>query len=1532
MNLRHITLLALLFCATTTMYAQENDVDENEVGFTEERPNYGQGFHAHRYALQRPNIAKRFEKKVLGDRLFFDFGVGVTLPFSASENSKNGFISGVSVGDWLTPEHGVRAGIKVGNYTYGNYDITVKGLSLDYLLNFSALTTYGKTYEKKKFELLGVAGLDILHRSHGSSSSLGLGVHIGARAQYGIPNSIFQIYAEPRLYFMDAREQTAYTTNMYKSGAEMLFGLSILPYQRVIPTGNQADLDDDGHFLNNTFVYFAGGPQALLSPLKGSMTNTLGARMQGGIGKWFKRGFGARLSAYANFLGEKDEKKNKGLGFSADAMVDLTYLNEGYNPHRRFWMNALLGASLALHKHEGVRKTFTYGFGAGLQPNFRLTEGIAFFLEPRVDVFNNKNDIYGSTTNSWAVVPSLLAGVNFMQGGFTKEQRATNANFANVTPYDHLFIDGAAGVYFAGETYRTLWDAPAKDAHLKFYGAIGKWFNATSGMRIWADVNKPRAGHYADHQLTAGIDYLWNMTNTFHGYDPNRKVELHSSLGFNVLKQKNIDGFAYGVNAGVRAQWNATKMVAFFVEPQVRVYKEDLWRNNYTTMGYDFVPVGLLGMQLRFDGYTPANEKDAFVERKYGHYFSVAGGLQALLRKRGESECYGPIARLTYGKQFTPLSSYRLHGLVSGNEIYGRKYANVGVGADYMVDLTAMAYGYNEDRKFTLSSILGATANVSYQSGSKFQFYPEVYAGAQAAVRISDRYTFFYEPQLRYDFTNQMKHAWGTNKMTTSQRLSMVHLLGMQLRFDGYTPANEKDAFMERNYGHYFGVAGGVQALLHKRGESECYGPIARLTYGKQFSPISSYRLHGLASANEIYGRKYANVGVGADYMVDLTAIAFGYNEDRKFTLSGILGATANVSYQSGAKFQFYPEVYTGAQAAVRISDRFTLFYEPQLSYDFTNRMKHAWDTYKTTTSQRLSMVHLLGMQLRFDEYTHADENDSYMERDYDHYFGVAGGVHALLRKYKVGDVYGPIARLTYGKQFSPISSYRLHGLVSANEINNKRHASVGVGADYMIDLSTIAYGYNEDRKFTLSGLLGATANVSYQTGAKVNFYPEVYAGAQAAVRISDRFTLFYEPQVRYDFSNQMKNIWDTYELTKSQRLSMVHLLGMNMKFEAFKKSREERGSYDDEEKHEFMSLTGGLNVPLRRLNIARFYGPTARFSYGKQFNPFLLYRFNLGMEYNNFNWGRERRSVPEEYHYFRASLGADIMLDYTSWAYGYNPDRRFILRPYVGVAASVARVDDRWVNKDAKYHYYPDLMAGAQASLRVSKNIELFYEGQMKYSFSDQIGWVFDTNETSTLQRLTMSHMLGMNYRFSPVVRNYRENAGYSRPHKQFVSVSAGANLNSATSFNIRPRGDKWGFSIAARYGRWMNGVTAYQFGIDNTQINTEYGSQHWTTLHADLLCDLRTLLTNDVHEGKLMTCNAFAGVGLGISRMENRDEKFAPMLHAGFQIGANIGERFNVYIEPSGQLFEKGISQSKNGHPLEVTGKIMLGTKYNF
>jgi hypothetical protein len=469
-----------------------------------------------------------------------------------------------------------------------------------------------------------------------------------------------------------------------------------------------------------------------------------------------------------------------------------------------------------------------------------------------------------------------------------------------------------------------------------------------------------------------------------------------------------------------------------------------------------------------------------------------------------------------------------------------------------------------------------------------------------------------------------------------------------------------------------------------------------------------------------------------------------------------------------------------------------------------------------------------------------------------------------------------------------------------------------------MTDLTALAHGYNEDRVFTLSSFVGANANLSYQSGGNFYFYPEIYAGAQAALRISDRFTFFYEPQLRYDFTDQWKNAYKAKKLSTSQRYSMAHLLGLNMKFEAFKKLRDEKSAYDYDEKVEFISVAGGLQIPIRRMNIAGYYGPLMRLSYGKQNTAFTLYRFNAAMEYNHF--GRT--------HYAKASLGADYMLDFTAWAYGYDPDRRFNLRPYAGLDLSLSRARQN-------YYLFPELIAGAQAGIRATKNIEFYYEGQIKYGCSNQIRFAYNTrNYVNTFRRLVMSHMIGMNYRFTPAMDSYKNNAGYERPYKEFVSASAGVNLNSATFFYINPTGNKWGFSSDISYGRWLNGVRGFRIGIDNTQFKAKrWGrQQHWTSIHADFMCDLRTLLTNNTHEKKLITCDGFLGLGVGFSTQPKETTNIAPVINAGVQIGANIGERFNIYLEPAGQLFGKRIWQRSNEHPFELTGKIMLGTKFKF
>jgi hypothetical protein len=101
---------------------------------------------------------------------------------------------------------------------------------------------------------------------------------------------------------------------------------------------------------------------------------------------------------------------------------------------------------------------------------------------------------------------------------------------------------------------------------------------------------------------------------------------------------------------------------------------------------------------------------------------------------------------------------------------------------------------------------------------------------------------------------------------------------------------------------------------------------------------------------------------------------------------------------------------------------------------------------------------------------------------------------------------------------------------------------------------------------------------------------------------------------------------------------------------------------------------------------------------------------------------------------------------------------------------------------------------------------------------------------------------------------------------------------------------------------------------------------------LHADAMCDLVELFSDDPSQKSIVSCDAFLGVGLGISVESELSTNYAPALLSSIQVGANLGKHFNIYIEPSAQLFGKSIWQQRNDHPFELTARVMLGTKYNF
>ena len=69
------------------------------------------------YMLQRPQVTKSYKDKKFIDHLFMDFGFGGNI--MGHHNVKLGPTTEMGLGDWISPEHGVRLNFYGGTYKIG---------------------------------------------------------------------------------------------------------------------------------------------------------------------------------------------------------------------------------------------------------------------------------------------------------------------------------------------------------------------------------------------------------------------------------------------------------------------------------------------------------------------------------------------------------------------------------------------------------------------------------------------------------------------------------------------------------------------------------------------------------------------------------------------------------------------------------------------------------------------------------------------------------------------------------------------------------------------------------------------------------------------------------------------------------------------------------------------------------------------------------------------------------------------------------------------------------------------------------------------------------------------------------------------------------------------------------------------------------------------------------------------------------------------------------------------------------------------
>lgn len=910
---RYIPLFALLLLPAANLSAQERDSAATQ-------------FNALDHVLQAPAVAKRYENKKVGDRFFLEIGAGVNNLFLRSSKTKVdwghiGYEGNISLGDWITPEHGVRVSLggKILRRKGIKNHAKVYGLSADYMMNITAIGS--RTYAAPhRFELIGTAGFDVLQSRTGGKTKWVPGVHVGLRGQANT-SSYTYIYIEPRISAYGENLLHRNSTYGWRPAASITAGMGyrLNPEERIYG----GDFSNTRQLLDNTFLSFSAGPAAIISSRHSVWKEQTGARAFVHVGKWISPEHGVRLGLSLMEYAYHDKYAKghvKGGALSADYLLNLHNVFGGYNPDRRFYFNALAGLSLN-YLQTGEGKKWKPGVGAGLQANLRVGDFTTLFLEPRVDVYPKSFAAHAYSCKHADVAASLLAGVILGQSADMHNTYERNKAFKQSAWYDHAFIEAGAGLSVLLRNYSLhhIGSTISPDLHI----GVGKWFSPVSGVRLKAEAGHAEWKGGARSFLSMGADYMWNLTNATTGYLPDRRFELIALAGLNLASHRN-DGHIYlGGNLGVKGVWHASPVVGFYLEPMLLGYDNAfLPGTTASSLKIDLLARLHAGLQFNLNAHDgkAAEAYDAEDQRTF-YTASVGGTGLAIGAKHLRN--VGGLVRAGFGRWYSPVSAWRVTiGTEAIRHKEGRRAHYSGrltAGADYLFDITTATLGENEDRSVSVRALAGANLGLRYESlGSRF--CPDLHLGMQFALRIGKGWEVFAEPGLAY-----LAYAKRHDKAR--------HLLpSLQAGFNYSFVRSERLA--DQHAGKQFvELAGGIGAWSNTVAKAHPFGRkitwAVSAAYGRFVGEHSAVRL----GYSRTFVHKRNERGKGSqlgslhlDYMQSLLP-----DDSGKFHLRAAAGVSVNAMEYDGYT-RWGAGVNLGVQAAYGLTERCELFAEPTIT------------------------------------------------------------------------------------------------------------------------------------------------------------------------------------------------------------------------------------------------------------------------------------------------------------------------------------------------------------------------------------------------------------------------------------------------------------------------------------------------------------------------------------------------------------------------------------------------------------------------
>lgn len=594
-------------------------------------------------------------------------------------------------------------------------------------------------------------------------------------------------------------------------------------------------------------------------------------------------------------------------------------------------------------------------------------------------------------------------------------------------------------------------------------------------------------------------------------------------------------------------------------------------------------------------------------------------------------------------------------------------------------------------------------------------------------------------------------------------------------------------------------------------------------------------------------------------------------------------------------------------------------------------------------------------------------ENDSLFPKQWwrRFYFGIGGGIQGLTDNISM--VSNASANAYLGYHLTPIHSLRLSGSYIKYKFNgnNKSAKSLGVGIDYLVNLSNFAWGYDPSRVFEVSTVVGIGARYSRAAlPSKIN--PYAHIGLNADVYISKYASLFFEPYI--GAQRQMSTV-----LNNPSREKWNLMYGFSTGLQV---SLENRTDYFSEAdsiyKKIFLDTSIGVVSSGRSGGILNRLGVGYQAALGLWINPMIGLR--VGAHGESFYWTsriRNKNNVPVRYSHNQVLVGgrAELMLDPLNFSKkwreapeGHDFDLNLLLGGELG-----------WKLKNGLYGesirrshaYYYGITSALQALYRIDKGTYIYIEPRYQaiyYNDKKSEGW----SPSDHIASINVGSRVYLTKPFS-----FKRPLGAYIPH-WWVAIDAGAlkyynaprvtksglGLNPTIGFAAGYDLSPWAsFRAQLAYQRLYNVHTARYSGYAGSQ--KRYGEGLWESsydamdLRLSYMLNLNNLLQGYDGERRF---NLWWTVGPSLSYIFNqsdtwvegqknvlpdlkhielsnsREGKISPGINTSIMAALRVAPQYDVTVEAMGQYnFIQGTNPGNNPRLNNVKYGLTVGSRYH-